>query len=154
MHEQVAVIVNDMAEVGIDAELLRGSELRQTPTAVVELSNGCICCTLRNDLLQVLPLHAFRSASSAALHAVRLEQLSSWLHRRWQPWQQSSALTTWSSSPQVHSHVWLCAVPNQANTSRARIDHLLAQVSASPCLWRHPSTCRQHPATASPLSRP
>lgn len=53
---QVAVIVNDMAEEGIDAELVRsgGGQISQAAPRVVELSNGCICCTLRDDLLQVL----------------------------------------------------------------------------------------------------
>lgn len=52
---QVAVIVNDMAEVGIDAEAVRGGQtaMRQSQERIVELSNGCICCTLRDDLLQV-----------------------------------------------------------------------------------------------------
>ncbi len=51
----MAVIVNDMAEVGIDAEAVRGgqSTIQQSQDHVVELSNGCICCTLRDDLLQV-----------------------------------------------------------------------------------------------------
>ncbi|EIE22547.1 cobW-domain-containing protein, partial [Coccomyxa subellipsoidea C-169] len=51
---KVAVIVNDMAEVGIDAEAVRGgqSTIQQSQDHVVELSNGCICCTLRDDLLQ------------------------------------------------------------------------------------------------------
>ncbi|BDA45884.1 probable metal chaperone YciC [Coccomyxa sp. Obi] len=51
---KVAVIVNDMAEVGIDAEAVRGGQttMRQSRERIVELSNGCICCTLRDDLLQ------------------------------------------------------------------------------------------------------
>ena len=51
---KVAVIVNDMSEVNIDAQMVEQGDARldRSEEKLVELSNGCICCTLREDLMQ------------------------------------------------------------------------------------------------------
>ena len=48
--QRVAVIVNDMSEINVDAGIVRNSDVLRVDEQLVEMTNGCICCTLRDDI--------------------------------------------------------------------------------------------------------
>jgi G3E family GTPase len=57
---RVAVVVNDLADVNIDDKMLKGAKVHDS--SMVELSNGCLCCSLREDLIAVIRSIAARQA--------------------------------------------------------------------------------------------
>ncbi|MEX3824301.1 GTP-binding protein, partial [Paraburkholderia sp. BR14262] len=71
---RVAVIVNDLASVNIDAALVRdASALSRVEERVVEMSNGCICCTLRDDLLTEIQRLADPARAGQRFDAIVIE---------------------------------------------------------------------------------
>ncbi|CUG88551.1 cobalamin biosynthesis protein, putative, partial [Bodo saltans] len=67
---RVAVILNEISEINIDVLALQGAQILQSDEKVVEMSNGCICCTLREDLLKTLrELHEQQSFDAVLIES-------------------------------------------------------------------------------------
>jgi G3E family GTPase len=72
--KKIAVIENEFGEVGIDDELLAANTKIQQDEEILEMMNGCICCTVRQDLISVLSKLAKRvKAGKLALDAIVIE---------------------------------------------------------------------------------
>ncbi|AEC01335.1 GTP-binding protein [Parasphaerochaeta coccoides] len=57
---KIAVIVNDLSEVNIDALVLQGQDVSRSSDTLIQMQNGCICCTLRSDLMDQIDKLAAR----------------------------------------------------------------------------------------------
>lgn len=65
---RVAVIVNDMSEINIDASTVKNEiSFNRAEEKLIEMSNGCICCTLREDLLEEINRLAKRGNTTTSL---------------------------------------------------------------------------------------
>ena len=71
--KKIAVIENEFGEVGIDDALIKPKLKTDTEEDVIEMMNGCICCTVRQDLVEVLKKLAKRSEKGLKLDAIVIE---------------------------------------------------------------------------------
>ena len=71
--KKIAVIENEFGDVGIDDALVKQNLREQTGEQVIEMMNGCICCTVRQDLVDVIKKLAARSKAGAKLDAIVIE---------------------------------------------------------------------------------
>ena len=71
--KKIAVIENEFGEVGIDDALIKPKLKTDTEEDVIEMMNGCICCTVRQDLVEVLKKLAKRAEKGLKLDAIVIE---------------------------------------------------------------------------------
>jgi len=71
--KKIAVIENEFGDVGIDDDLLRDNVKESTGEELIEMMNGCICCTVRQDLVEVIKKLAERSKAGHKLDAIVIE---------------------------------------------------------------------------------
>lgn len=65
---RVAVLVNDMAAINIDQRLLDSTVVKQSGQQLIALSNGCICCTIREDLIREVRALAAQQVCSVLVY--------------------------------------------------------------------------------------
>lgn len=75
---KIALIVNDMGSINIDASLLNKTENKVAQVEMVEMQNGCICCTLRDEFMaEIERLSADRSIEAIFVEASGISEPSS-----------------------------------------------------------------------------
>jgi len=96
---RVAVIVNDMSEVNIDAEeVQRDVSLHRGRDELIEMSNGCICCTLRADLLEQISALARQQRFDYLLNPPGSPSRCRWRRRSLSWTHRASASANWHGS--------------------------------------------------------
>ena len=119
--KKIAVIENEFGEVGIDDDLLAKNTKMQADEEIIEMMNGCICCTVRQDLIEVLSKLAKR-VKAGVLH---LDGSSSrrraWpIRRRWRRPSSSAMNEAWllaDNARRRHEVLWVTMQSSQGKYS-------------------------------------
>ena len=76
--KKIALIVNDMGSINVDADLLKNGNVAQTNTTMIELQNGCICCTLRDEFMyQIEQISKEKEIEAVLVEASRISNPAS-----------------------------------------------------------------------------